>query len=261
MEQISAIIPTFNEAHNIADAIHSCEFADEIIVVDSFSRDRTTDIVKSFDHVRLVQHEYVNSATQKNWIIPQATHDWIFLLDADERITTELAKEIKQAVTTTQHVAYWIKRQNYFMDRKLSHIWSSDAVIRLFRKSDCRYQDKHVHAEIETNGSLGYLNNKLIHDTYKGKGLVGHLRKCERYTTWAALDRVNKIKKISMYHLLAKPLFAFLKRYIIQRGIFDGKQGFIIACLGAWNVFIRNVKIWRMHEGEKFDTDSPSQHQ
>lgn len=255
MEKISAIIPTFNEQHNIKQAIESCLFADEIIVVDSFSKDQTVSIVRDYPQVKLLEHEYINSAAQKNWTIPQASHDWIFLLDADERTSENLIKEVKQKVASSpKEVAFWIGRDNYFMDKKLNHIWKGDAVIRLFRKSKCRYQDKHVHAEIETQGEVGKLNNRLKHDTYAGKGLEAHLIKGLRYTTWAALDRVEKIKKITFFHLLIKPFFAFLKRYILQRGFLDGKQGFIIACMGSWNVFIRNVKVWRMHNGEQFDT-------
>lgn len=255
MEKITAIIPTFNEEHNIKDAIESCLFADEIIVVDSFSTDKTCEIVRSYPQVKLLEHEYIHSAAQKNWTIPQATHDWIFLLDADEVTNDQLIKEIKETVNSNpKHVAYWIGRDNYFMDEKLNHIWKGDAVIRLFRKSKCRYQDKHVHAEIETEGSISRLKYRMAHDTYKGKGLEAHLVKGMRYTTWAALDRVNKIKKITIYHLLVKPFFGFLKRYILNLGILDGKRGFIISCMGAWNVFIRNVKVWRMHNGEKFGT-------
>jgi glycosyltransferase involved in cell wall biosynthesis len=255
MEKITAIIPTFNEEHNIAGAIESCLFADEIIVVDSFSNDKTIEIIKSYPTVKLLEHEYEHSAAQKNWTIPQASNDWIFLLDADERTNEKLIKEIKETINKPAHVAYWIGRDNYFMDQKLNHIWGGDAVIRLFRKSKCKYQNKHVHAEIQTDGSVGKLNGKLKHDTYFGKGLNAHLRKGERYTTWAALDRVKKIKKVTSYHLIIKPLFAFFKRFILERGILDGKPGLIISSMGAWNVFIRNVKVWRMHNGEKFDTD------
>lgn len=254
MEKITAIIPCFNEEMNIKAAIESCLFADEIICVDSFSTDKTVEIIKSYPQVTLLQHEYINSAAQKNWTIPQAKNDWIFLLDADEMTSPELIDEIKQTVASSpEHVAYWIGRTNYFMDQELKHIWSGDAVIRLFRKSKCRYQDKHVHAEIETDGSVSRLKHKLKHDTYKGKGLNSHLQKAQRYTTWAALDRVHKIKKITYHHLIIKPFFGFLKRYILGKGFLDGKAGFIISCMGAWNVFIRNVKIMRMHQGEKFD--------
>lgn len=255
MEKISAIIPCFNEEMNIKSAIESCLFADEVICVDSFSSDKTVEIIKSYPQVKLLQHEYINSAAQKNWTIPQAQNDWIFLLDADERVPEKLKEEILETVKSNPTpVAFWIKRRNFFMDKELKHVWKGDAVIRLFRKSKCRYQDKHVHAEIETNGEVSQLKNAMIHDTYKGKGLASHLKKAEVYTTWAALDRVNKIKRITIYHLFVKPLFGFFKRYIIQMGFLDGKQGFIISSFGAWNIFIRNVKVMRMHAGEKFDT-------
>lgn len=255
MEKVTAIIPCYNEEHNIRDAIQSCLFADEIIVVDSFSTDKTVEIIKTFPQVTLLQHEYINSAAQKNWVIPRATYDWIFLLDADEKTNPDLVKEIKDIINqVSPHVAYWIGRDNYFMEKKLNHVWKGDAVIRLFKKNECKYEDKHVHAEILANGSIGKLKGRLAHDTYKGKGLEAHLLKGQRYTTWAALDRVHKIKKITLYHLLIKPFFAFLKRYILQMGILDGKAGLIISCMGSWNVFIRNVKIWRMHAGEVFDT-------
>ena len=255
MEKITAIIPCFNEENNIKEAIESCLFADEIIVVDSFSTDKTIEIIKTFPQVKLLQHEYKHSAAQKNWTIPQATHDWIFLLDADEKTNPKLISEIQGRISSnSEEVAYWIGRDNYFMGQKLDHIWKGDAVIRLFRKSKCKYEDKHVHAEVLADGKIGRLKHKMAHDTYKGKGLEAHLLKGQRYTTWAALDRVHKIKKVTLYHLLIKPFFAFLKRYILQLGLLDGKAGFIISCMGSWNVFIRNVKVWRMHEGEIFDT-------
>lgn len=255
MTKITAIIPSFNEEHNIQGAIESCLFADEIIVVDSFSSDKTVEIIKTFPQVKLLEHEYIHSAAQKNWTIPQAENDWIFLLDADERTSKSLIDEMKQTIESNpKEVAFWIGRDNYFMDKKLNHIWAGDAVIRLFRKSMCRYEDKNVHAEILADGSIGRLKNRLMHDTYKGKGLEAHLLKGLRYTTWAAMDRVDKIQKVTLFHLLVKPFFAFLKRYILEKGCLDGKQGFIISCMGSWNVFIRNVKIWRMHNGETFDT-------
>lgn len=252
--KITAIIPTFNEEHNIRGAIESCSFADEIIVVDSFSQDLTPKIVKTeYPNVKLLEHEYKYSAAQKNWTIPQATHEWIFLLDADERTSPQLIDEIKETVINGKHSAYWIPRVNCFMGKELKFAWRGDAVIRLFKRDVSRYEDKHVHAEILTDGTIGGLKNSLKHDTYEGKGLESHVIKNYRYSTWAAHDRVKKIKKITFYHLLIKPLFAFFKRYILQGGILDGRQGLIIAMFGMWSVFLRNVKIWRIHEGEKIE--------
>lgn len=253
MQKITAIIPTFNEEANIKGAIESCLFADEIIVVDSFSTDNTLKIAREFSQVKVLEHEYKYSAAQKNWAIPQAEHNWIFLLDADERTSSELIKEIQTILKDgTKYSAFWIGRKNYFMDQELNYVWKGDAVIRLFKRDECEYEDKHVHAEVITEGKISRLKHKLKHDTYFGKGLDSHLRKAERYTTWAARDRVNKIKKIGPYHLLVKPFGGFIKRYIVSGGILDGRAGFIISCMGAWNIFIRNIKIWRMHKGEEF---------
>ena len=131
MEKITAIIPTFNEAHNIVAAIQSVRWANEIIVVDSFSTDNTVELAEQ-NGAKIFQRKYINSANQKNWIIPQATHEWVFILDADERVTSELEKEIQPLLKQTDKKdAYWINRQNFFMGKKIRYSgWQGDAVIR-----------------------------------------------------------------------------------------------------------------------------------
>jgi glycosyltransferase involved in cell wall biosynthesis len=253
MNKVTAIIPTFNEEIHIKEAIESVLWADEIIVVDSFSTDKTQEIVKSFPQVKLLVHEYQNSAAQKNWTIPQAQYDWIFLLDADERPSKELIIEIQNLLKQEQIAedAFWIKRSNTFMGRKLVATWRGDGVVRLFRKS-CRYQEKNVHAEIIIQGTVGRLKAELEHDTYTGKGLEFHLKKGDRYSTWSAHDYKERVGKITMYHLALRPLAAFIKHYFLKAGFLDGRQGFVIAVLTAWNIFCRFLKVWRMQEGEKF---------
>ncbi len=253
-QKLTAIIPTGNEEHNIEAAIRSVNFADEVIVVDSFSTDRTVELARQFD-VRLLQREYGYSASQKNWAIPQATHEWILLLDADERVTPELQEEVEKILSSEKPKdAYWIYRQNHLMGRKLNYSgWQGDKVIRLFRKSKCYYEDKHVHAEIIVNGTVGYLKNKLQHYTYKS--LEHMLFKADRYTSWGAYDRVDKVKKVGMFHLLVKPAFTFFKKYFLQLGVLDGKVGFILAAHSSYYIFLRSLKLWRIHEGEKIRKD------
>lgn len=254
MPQITAIIPVYNEQDNIAEAIASVSFANEILVVDAFSSDNTVAIAKQFEKVKVIQREYGYSASQKNWAIPQATHEWIFLLDADERVPEALKNEILQTIQQPEnHVAYWIPRSNIFMGKALKYVWKNDSVIRLFKRDACRYEDKNVHAEIIADGTIGKLKNALIHDTYQYKGLENHLQKNYRYSTWAAHDKFNKTGNINIFHLAVKPTAAFLKRYVVQLGFLDGKQGFIISVFGAWSVFLRYVKIWRMQQGEKIE--------
>lgn len=251
MEKITAIIPTFNEAHNIEAAIQSVQWADEIIVVDSFSEDTTVEIATRLG-AKIFQRKYINSANQKNWIIPQATHDWVFILDADERVTEDLKKEIQQILQQPlEKDAYWINRQNFFMGKKIHYSgWRGDAVIRLLRKEKCRYQDLKVHAEIETEGiEVGQLKNKINHFTYKD--LDHFLTKMQRYADWSAKDHLEKTPRVTFFHLYLKPLFRFFKHYFIQLGFLDGKVGFIISVIMAWGVFLRYVKIQEIRSAEQ----------
>lgn len=254
MEKVTAIIPTFNEEINIEKAIKSVLWADEILIVDSFSTDKTVEIARKYTDKILI-HDYINSATQKNWAIPQATHPWIFLLDADERATVELEKEIKSILEKgTRMSAFWVRRKNYFMGKRLRFSgWQNDSVIRLFKREDCRYQDLKVHSEIETTGKIGKLQNKLVHNTYKNLGKT--LVKLNRYSTWAAYDRADKIPRVTFYHIFIKPFWRFFKHYFIQLGILDGKRGLTVCVLESYFVFLRYVKLWRIHNGEYFNDE------
>ena len=257
MEKITGIIPTFNEEVHIKEAIESLKWCDEIIVVDSFSTDKTVEIVKSFPNVRLLQHEYEHSAAQKNWTIPQASNNWIFLLDADERPTPELVKEVQGILKDgTKNSGFWIYRRNNFMGKRINYSgWQSDKVIRLFKRDECQYENKHVHAEVISKGSISILKEKLIHYTYKD--LTSYLKKADRYTTWGALDRYHKFQKqgrnIGLAYLIFRPFGRFIRHYFWRLGFLDGTHGFVVSALAAHNVFIRAVKIWRLQSGEKIE--------
>lgn len=250
MSKITAIIPTFNEEANIGAAIESVLFADEIIVVDSFSTDKTVEIAHRFG-VKLLQHEYIYPAAQKNWSIPQATNEWIVLLDADEVITPELREEILAKVKTNPTEAcFWIYRSNDFMGRRIKYSgWQGDKVIRLFKKSLCRYQDVQVHEEIETSGKVGYLKNKIHHNTYKG--FDHYVAKLNRYAWWQAKDYNPKTGVLTPYHFVLKPCFRFFKHYVIERGFLDGVPGFTISLLQGYAVFTRYAKLWLLRNGIK----------
>ena len=155
MKRITAIIPTFNEQHNIVDVIKSVDFADEIMIVDSFSTDKTVELATPLVDT-ILQRKYENSASQKNWSIPQAKYQWILLLDADERVKKELKKEILSVLESkTNYSAFWIKRENYFMGKKIYFSgWRGDRVIRLFKRDECKYEEKYVHAEIVSKGKI-----------------------------------------------------------------------------------------------------------
>ncbi len=245
---ITAIIPCYNEEAVIERALKSVQFCDEILVVDSHSTDNTVAIARRYN-ARIIQRDYHYSASQKNWAIPQATHPWIVLLDADEWMEEPLQTEISDTVTShSPHVAYWINRSNHFMGKRVAHGgWKGDRVIRLFQRDHCRYEDKRVHAEIQCAGSIGQLRHRIEHDTYRGFSAM--IRKTDRYTSWAAVDRASR-RQVGWIDFTVKPWFAFFRDYILKSGWRDGKRGFISAAHTSWSKFIRAVKIWRIQSGE-----------
>ena len=253
MHPLSVLITTFNEAEHIRDVLESVSWADEILVVDSFSTDATITLAEEFKanifkgKMKILQRKYTSPAEQKNWAIPKVQHGWILILDADERVTPDLKNEIQillQKEPTKD--AYWIPRQSFFMGKKVKYSgWQGDAVIRLLKKEKCRYANVQVHEEIVTQGiEVGRLQNKLEHYTYRD--LNHFLAKMERYADWSAQDHFAKTPKVTFFHLYLKPTFRFFKHYIFQLGFLDGKVGFIISVIMAWGVFLRYVKIEEM---------------
>lgn len=238
MRKITAIIPCFNEEKQLRAALESVKWADEIMVVDSYSTDKSLEIAREYTDF-IIQRTYENSASQKNWAIPQANNDWILLLDADEILPQALQDEIQTVLRQQEELldAYWMYRDNFFMGKKVHHVIKGDKVIRLFKKT-CRYKPLHVHSEIETEGlNVGRLEHKMEHRTFKG--IESHLKKVHRYALWSAKDYHKKTKKITLYHLWIKPFYRFIKHYFIERGFLDGKVGFILSSVLAWSVFLR----------------------
>ncbi len=248
MHKITALIPTFNESHNIDAVIRSVQWCDEILVVDSFSTDDTVELAKRLG-ARIIQSEYINSASQKNRNIPNASHQWILLVDADERVTGELRNEITALLKKSEIPcdAYWISRRNFFMGKEIKYSgWQGDKVIRFFNRDTCRYEEKSVHAEVVTSGKIGHLKSKLDHHTYKD--VFHYMEKWDRYTTWSAQDAMKKNVNPGFYHFVIKPAFRFIKHYFLQLGILDGKAGYIISSLSAKAVFMRYVKVEGMRK-------------
>jgi len=244
MQKLTAIIPTGNEKHNIEAVIASVNFANEILVVDSFSNDGTYEIAKQLA-TKVIRRDYNYSASQKNWAIPQAANEWVLLVDADERVTPELKDEILKILQSPPKdiVAFWIGRDNHFMGQKVNYSgWRNDKVIRLFKRDFCKYEDKQVHAEIIADGTIGNLKNKLYHNTYTS--LDKYIEKMNRYATWQAKDYDKKTGRLTPYHFIIKPFWGFFKHYVVQSGFRDGVVGLTIGYLQGYVVFMRYVKLW-----------------
>lgn len=248
---VSAIIPAGNEAHQIAAAIQSVLWADEIyVVVDTASSDGTAEAARSAcPRVRVDLHEYLYSAAQKNWAIPRAAHPWIFLLDADERCTPGLEKEIQAVLAGNPHEdAFWVRRQNLYFGRLMRHGgWQTDKVIRLFRK-ECRYQDRRVHAEVSGHRRLGTLRHPILHDTFRD--WTSYLIKVDRYTTWGAEQDFKDGKRAGFVNVALRPAFRLIKQYVVRLGFLDGIPGVVAAYLAVYGVFLKYAKLWDMQRTE-----------
>lgn len=250
MEKLTAIIITKNEILNIASVIDSVRFADEIIVVDSFSTDGTFEKALELN-VTAIQRKFTYHAEQKNWIIPQAKHDWVLIVDADERLTPELQTEILEVLSNEQQdVAFWIGRMNHFMGKRVNYSgWRNDKVIRLFKRDLCLYEDKLVHEEIVAQGSVGHLKSKLSHNTYTT--MDAYMDKMNRYATKQAKDYDKKTGTLNPYHFVIKPFWGFFKHYIIQSGFRDGVVGLTIGFIQGYVVYMRYVKLWLLRRNLK----------
>ncbi|RDV15246.1 glycosyltransferase family 2 protein [Pontibacter diazotrophicus] len=253
MPGVSAIIICKNEEQQIAGAIESLLWADEVLIVDSYSTDNTLDIARRYP-VKILQRPFDNYSAQRNWATDQASQPWVLMLDADERIPEDLQQEMQQLLSSNpDQPAYKIFRKNYFMGKRVRFSgWQNDGVVRLFDKSQCRYSDKQVHEELVVPGEVGKLKHKMLHYTYKS--LPHYIDKWNSYSWFAAKDRLKRTKKITMYHLAVKPFIWFFIQYILKLGILDGKVGFTICSLAATSVYMRYLKIWRMQE-ENFTID------
>ena len=248
MTKLTAIIPSGNEINNIEAVIDSVGFADEIIVVDSKSTDGTFEKATELG-VKVIQREFDYHASQKNWAIPQARYEWILLVDADERVTPELKNEILEILKdpTGDVVAYWIGRINHFMGERVHYSgWRNDSVIRLFKRDHCRYEDIYIHEEINADGKVGKLKNKLFHNSYTT--FDGYMAKMNHYATLQAKVYDKKMGRITPYHLVIKPFWGFFKHYIVQSGFRDGFIGLTIGYIQAYVIFMRYVKLWLLRK-------------
>ena len=244
--KLTVLIPAKDEEENIRACLESARLlADELLVADSGSTDATMGIAREFG-ARIIEREYINSANMKNWAIPQAAHEWVLVLDADERITPELAEAIRAAVRAPQAEGFTVRRRSFVFGHAIRFCgWQSDVLVRLFRRDTCKYDDRRVHASvIVPSGQIKPLRGDLLHYTYRDFGQF--MAKLDRYTTWSAQDLFERGRRATALRLLCKPIGRFLKQYLLQQGFRDGVAGLLLCGLSATSVFLRYAKLWAM---------------
>jgi len=251
--KLSVIIPCKDEEENISFCIESIlSIADEVLVADSGSSDKTMEIAKQYG-CRIIEREYINSANFKNWAIPQAKHEWVLIVDSDERVSTELADEISETLEkdNPEHDGYFIFRRNYLFGKLVKRSgWGTDSVLRLFKRDLSKYKDMRVHSEvIVSSGRVGRLVEKFDHYTYWNYSQI--MKTYDMYTTWAAEDLRDKGVRSGFINLTFTPAWRFFRHYILQRGFLDGKSGLIVSGLSMYYVFLKYAKLWKMTIAEK----------
>jgi len=240
--RLSAIVITKNEARNIADCLDTLAFCDERIVVDSGSTDDTVRLAEA-QGARVVSHRWQGFGAQKNFALMLAGGDWVLSIDADERVSPALARQILDAIATNRATGYRMPRRSSFCGRRMQHSgWSPDYVLRLFRRGRARFSDDLVHEKLICDGPIARLSEPLLH--YPVVRLEDALSRMDRYSTAGAEMTVASGKRVSFMTGIVRGLWAFIRTYILRGGFLDGREGFLLAVANAEGTYYRYMKAW-----------------
>jgi glycosyltransferase involved in cell wall biosynthesis len=241
--RLSVVVITLNEEDRIRECLASVAWADEVVVIDAGSDDKTVAVAREFtDHV--IVRPWEGFAAQKNFAIAQATGEWILSLDADEQVEPALRAEIAAALASPGALAgFRLPRRNVMWGRWIRHgRLYPDWQLRLFRRGRGRFVERAVHESVAVDGEVGRLATPLLHHSYRD--VSDFLRRADRYATLAAEEWSASGRPFRRSQLVTAPLGRFLSMYLLHRGFLDGWRGFLLAVLYAYYVFIRSVKIW-----------------
>jgi glycosyltransferase involved in cell wall biosynthesis len=247
---ISVCIIAFNEEADIRECLESVKWADEVIVVDSFSADKTPALAKECG-ARVVQREWAGHVEQKNFALDQAKSDWILSIDADERVSPELAKEIQEILRVDcPQTGFSVPRRTWYLGRWIMHGgWYPGRKLRLVRRGRARWGGVNPHDHLYADGPTGALNGDLYHYTYRD--ITDHLKTIDRFTTISSRELDEQGYALPLAGMLFRPPARFLKMYLLRLGFLDGMAGFILAVLAGYYVFLKYAKLWEIRNVPK----------
>ena len=246
---MSLVLITRNAGKELRAALESARFAEEIVVVDSGSDDDTVQIAASFGATIVVQ-AWLGYGPQKQFAVQRARHDWVLCLDADERVTTELARAIQSALARPDATAYRIARRNRFLGRWLQHGEGyPDWTVRLFDRRQAHWSDDPVHERVITTGTVGRLGGDLLHES--AESLDAYLAKQNRYTTLQAQLLHEQGRRANVVSLVLSPLVRFIKFYVVRLGFLDGSAGLVHIAIGCGNSFMKHAKMLALERANR----------
>jgi glycosyltransferase involved in cell wall biosynthesis len=255
---VSVIIHTLNEIEHIEECIRSVQWADEIYLVDSFSTDGTVERVReTFPQVRIEQREYLGAASQKNYAIDRAAHDWIYVIDADERVTKELAAELLSTLQgPLDRWAYSVGRRNFMMGKEVRFSGlQRDRVTRLFHRGHARYPNKRVHADLIVDGETGVLREKMLH--FYIRTFDHMIAKMTRYANWGAAQMFIDGRTTGVWGIFSHPFGKFVRDYIVNLGFLDGSRGLISVGMHVYYTFWKYAKLWELTQLKRLGKPVP----
>jgi len=246
MLKISSIIIAKDEEKNIRRCIESqLGCIDEIIlVIDSRTTDSTALIASNYPSVKVEIRDWEGYAQTKKFAVDSASYNWIFWIDADEEITPALADEMKEfKLSEPVYEVYDVARRAYFLGKWIKHSgWYPGRICRLFNRKNAGFSDKEVHENLVFSGERGHLHNDLNH--YTDPDISHYFEKFNNYTSLAASELLRNNKKASFADIFLRPVFLFVKMYVIKKGFLDGFHGFVLAMFSAFYVFVKYTKLW-----------------
>ena len=240
---LTVIIPTLNESAQIAECVRHLTWSGEVIVSDGGSSDGTVAAARGAG-ARVIESAATTIAGQRNEAIAVAKHEWVYALDADERIGIELARELAAVVSSPRHEAYAVRRRNVYLGRTMRYAgWGTDWSVRLFRR-ERRFVERRVHEGLEPVTDGGRLQVPVEHVPYRD--LTEHLDKLSRYAAWGAQDLWDGGRRAWVGDLLVRPPFTFFRTYVLQLGILEGWHGVVLCGLAAVSVFLKYARLWEL---------------
>jgi glycosyltransferase involved in cell wall biosynthesis len=245
--KLTVTVITYNEAAHIQDALDSVAWADEVLVVDSGSSDGTADLARA-KGARVVVRDWPGYSAQKNFAADAASYDWILSVDADERVTPELAVEIRQLLATEPGAAgYRVRRVSRYLGRWIRTTdWYPDYQLRLYDRRAGRWNGLRIHESFRLHeGAPSTLRGELQHYAYRD--IAHHLQKIDAYTTLAADEAHERGRRTNPLSMALHAWFAFVRNYLLRGGFRDGAPGLIISMLNGYYVFVKLAKLWERH--------------
>ncbi len=246
MSKLSVYVIAYNDEPNMRACLESVAWADEVVVVDSYSTDGTARISRDYTD-KVYQHAFRGFGRLRNEAVARTTHDWVFSLDTDERMTPELRAEISALLARgPEAAAYFVPRRTYFLGRWIRHCgWYPDyRQPQLFHRARLRYRDDVVHEGFDVDGPVGYLQHHVLQ--YPFRDLDHYLAKMDRYSDLMAERMVRQSRRFRAHQLVTHPCFTFMKMYVGRAGFLDGMPGLILSGLYAYYTFIKYAKFWEL---------------